>query len=193
MRIHSYWGHFSGDWSEQVDGGPVGKYGSFVSSEWWDGLSSNADIRLHVHDPIFYRATHVSGASWDFAMEYNLNAWNGLSWTPRSNAWISPFTWITVGPSARTLIEQWYASGGNAGQNPPTNYTSQPTDADAALHIQAVRRWTRGGYAMLYEQNSFHLPNTVRYSGQWPRSGFNGGFACYGGAALANAIRALSA
>ena len=48
---------------------------------------------------------------------------------------------------------------------------------------------------MLYEQNNFRLANTPRYSGQWPGPSAvqNGGYACYGEATLANAIRALSA
>jgi hypothetical protein len=189
MTIAEYFMFLPGSYSElvQYTSGNTSDPNSFepsIASEWVDGLSSVSGVTFQYWDWEFYKAAQA-GQGWDHAYNYNIAGWEAHSWAQRPNVYLQPFLWITMGPKARTDI--------NEGINPPNAFDRQWTDAEVITQLQKARQYTQGTEIAIYEQNSPHPPNLVRPTGPWPPTNAQqiGGYARYGG--VAAAMRSASA
>jgi Carboxypeptidase regulatory-like domain len=103
-----------------------------VRVDLWNGLSSvEGYSAIRWFDAVFFKTFHLSGASWDSALQYNASrTYSYLSrvfsnWSyASSRLQIAPFAWIDVGT---TPFER---------ARPPT---------EVAQQLDAFRRWAAGG------------------------------------------------
>ena len=106
----------------------------------WDGLTSVAGYGpVRFMDATFYKTAHLSGATWDNAMTYNINRLMAYlsrhltNWTYASSRInISPFAWVDGDVQ-------------NEG-----SFTAPRPPAYVAEQLAAFRRWGMGGAFAIY-------------------------------------------
>jgi hypothetical protein len=114
--------------------------GSGVQINFWEGLTSVAGYGpIRFMDATFYKATQLSGATWDTAAMYNINgsmaylSRNLTNWDYASSRIdISPFAWIDGDVQ-------------NEG-----SFTAPRPPAYVATQLAAFRRWGMGGAFAIY-------------------------------------------
>jgi hypothetical protein len=107
---------------------------------FWDGMTSVSGYGpIRFMDATFYKATQLSGATWDNALTYDVNRWmaylsrNLSNWDYASSRIdISPFAWIDGDVQ-------------NEG-----SFTAPRPPAYVATQLAAFRRWGMGGAFAIY-------------------------------------------
>lgn len=135
--------HFPESWGELVQqevNGTAHAFASFVQIDFWDGLTSVSGYGpIRFLDSTFYKTWHVSGASWDTALSYNVNRMLAYLSRHLSN-WSYASTRINISPFA--WIDGDVANEGS--------FTAPRDPAYVAEQLAFFRRWAMGGVFAIY-------------------------------------------
>lgn len=108
VEIVDYAAQFPETWEELVQdqaNGIKDAMGGSVSIDLWNGLTSVPGYKaIRFVDAIFYKTTQIRGATWDNALQYNVNRTYSLlsrrfeNWAyASSRIEVAPFSWIDEG------------------------------------------------------------------------------------------------
>jgi len=135
LQVAAYNTQLPQSWEEAVQEGINGLPNVFdedVRIDLWNGLSSvKGYTAIRWWDAIFYKTPHLSGATWDTALQYNANRVYSLlsrrftNWAyASSRLHLSPFGWIDAGA---------------------TEFQAARSPEYVADQLSAFRRWGAGG------------------------------------------------
>jgi hypothetical protein len=136
--IDYYDSHFPQSWNELVQreiNHADHAYASFVQINLWDGLTSVPGYGpIWFLDATFYKTWHISGASWDTALSYNVNSVLAYLSRHLSN-WSYAYARVQVSPFA--WIDGDVKNEGS--------FTAPRSPEYVAEQLAAFRRWSMGG------------------------------------------------
>ena len=143
VDLLDYWTYFPEGWNDLVQqqvNHHSNAYADLVQINFWDGLTSVPGYGpIRFMDATFYKSWHINGATWDSAMQYNVNRLMAYlsrhlaNWSYASTRIeISPFAWIDGDVQ-------------NEGA-----WTAPRDPAFVATQLAAFRRWGMGGAFSIY-------------------------------------------
>ena len=135
VEIIDYHSWFPESWNELVQQEVNGKANAYAKStqiDFWDGLTSVKGFRaIRFMDATFYKTPHLTGVSWDTALQYDFSRVFSL-FSRRLSNWAYASTRIHRSPFA------WISSG-------ETGFEAARSPEYVAAQLQAFRRWGLGG------------------------------------------------
>jgi hypothetical protein len=154
VSIIDYGGEFPQTWAA-VQLAQVGVKNAFadnVNTNFWSGLTSVPGYgQILFLDEAFYKATQVSGASWDAALAYDQRSFFSLM-SRTMSAWPAAASHVAKSPFA------WIDDGG-------TSFSSPKSRPEVADQLSAFERWGMDGEFGLYQHQGL---NGFDYSGYLP-------------------------
>ncbi|MEA2900176.1 MAG: hypothetical protein QOH36_63 [Actinomycetota bacterium] len=137
VELSVYGSMFPDSWDELVQQKVNGmsSYEGSAQLPFWDGMTSVEGYRaIRFSDAIFYKVTHLRGATWDTANQYNVNRLYAMfsrrfsNWSyASSHVFVSPFAWIDAGT---------------------TDFEKARPPGVVADQLLAFRTWATGGELM---------------------------------------------